>query len=248
LLLALSLPFWAWGAVGDHVIPGLPVSGFMAFCPAIAALILTWRQRGRASAFGFLRQSFDIGRLRGRWAWFALNLALPPALLAAAYGFMRIAGAETPTPEIAFHLLLIMFAAFFAAGLGEELGWFGYAYGPLERRFGAIGAAFVIGAIWAAWHTIPYFQTGRSAEWVVWHTLVTIALRVVAVWLFVNTGRSIFAASCFHAMCNVAYFSFPNGGSHYDAAYFAPIIGTAALLIALFWRPQTTVIRHTSAG
>jgi hypothetical protein len=194
-VVALSIPFWVWGAVAEeHLIPGLPVSGLMAFCPAAAALLLTlWRQ-GRAEAARLLARCLDIHRLRERRLWLALNFALPPALLGLTYLLMRM---------------------------------------------GALNAALALGVFWALWHTIPYFETGRAAEWVAWHSLATVALRVVAVWLFVNTGRSIFAAACFHAMCNVAFFSFPNAGSHYDAAYFAPVIAAMAVFVALVWGPRT---------
>lgn len=238
-VVALSIPFWVWGAVAEeHLIPGLPVSGLMAFCPAAAAVLLTlWRQ-GRADAARLLARCLDIHRLRGRWLWLALNFALPPALLGLTYLFMRLAGAPLPAPEFAFAAMPLMFGAFLLAGLGEELGWFGYAYGAMERM-GALNAALALGVFWALWHTIPYFQTGRAAEWVAWHSLATVALRVIAVWLFVNTGRSIFAAACFHAMCNVAFYSFPNAGSHYDAAYFAPVIVAMAVFVALVWGPRT---------
>ena len=239
-VVALSIPFWIWGAVADsHLIPGLPVSGLMAFCPAAAALLLTLWWQGREAALRLLARCIDIARLRARWRWLALSFVLPPALLALSYVLMSIAGAPLPAPEFALGALPLMFAAFLLAGLGEELGWLGYAYGRMEEKLGALNAALALGAFWAAWHVIPYLQTGRTVDWVVWHALATVALRVVAVWLFVNTGRSIFAAGCFHAMCNVAYFSFPNGGSHYDSAYFAPIVIVAAVLVALIWGRRT---------
>lgn len=41
LVFALSVPFWVIGAAtGVELLPGLPVAGLMAFCPAIAASIL----------------------------------------------------------------------------------------------------------------------------------------------------------------------------------------------------------------
>lgn len=238
LVVALSAPFWLWGAFGPPLIPGLPVSGLMAFCPALAAIILIVRDGGVAAVAGWLGSAFDLSRLRGKRGWLALNFVLAPLLLALAWIAMRFAGAALPAAEIDWRLVPLFFAAFLAAGLGEELGWFGFAYPPMEARWGPLGAALALGGVWTFWHVVPYFQTGRGAEWIAWHCLATLALRVVAVWLFVNTGRSVLAAACFHAMCNVGYFQFPNGGSHYDSAYFAPIIASAALVIGLFWRPR----------
>jgi membrane protease YdiL (CAAX protease family) len=228
--LALSLPFWWWGVSGGAIIPGLPVSGLMAFTPAVAAVAAALLD-GRAQAAALLRECFDVGRLRGKLPWLALNVALFPALLALAALAMLLAGVALPALSHSLATTLAMFAGFFVAGLGEEIGWFGYAFPALERRRGALSTALLIGLIWMAWHVVPYFQTGRAPSWIAWHCLATVATRVVAAWLFVNTGRSVLGAAVFHAMCNVSYFSFPSGGSHYDAAFFAPIVAGAALLI-----------------
>lgn len=235
LTFALSAPFWLWGAFGADIIPGLPISGLMAFTPAIAA-VLAVRMDGDAGV-ALIGETLDVKRLRGKTAWIALNIALFPLLLALSYGAMMFAGAPLPEPHLSPVATVEMFAAFFVAGLSEEIGWSGYAFAPLERRHGALQAALVIGVIWTVWHLIPYMQTDRSPVWIAWHCLVTLATRVIAVWLFVNTGRSVLGAALFHAMCNVSYFSFPNGGSHYDAAYFAPFVVGAAAIAALAMRP-----------
>lgn len=146
---------------------------------------------------------------------------------------MRVTGEALPAPQFSVFAILAMFLGFLAVGFGEELGWFGFAFPRLEWRYGPTGAALIIGVIWTAWHIIPYVQTDRPFDWIAWHCVVTIATRVIAVWLFVKTGRSVFAAALFHAMCNVAYFSFPRGGSHYDPAYFAPIVVSLAVAIAM---------------
>ncbi|WP_395645675.1 CPBP family intramembrane glutamic endopeptidase [Terricaulis sp.] len=231
LVFALAAPFWLWGASGDMLLPGLPVSGLMAVVPAIAALLAS-RLGAADGPRSLVKSAFDLGRLRGKAAWLTLNVALFPALLAFAYVAMRLTGGVLPAPHISSLAVLGLALAFLPAGLGEELGWFGYAFPTLEQRHGPLRAALFIGVVWTAWHIIPYAQTGRPADWIAWHCLVTVATRVVAVWLFVNTGRSVLGAAAFHAMCNVSYFSFPNGGSHYDAAAFAPIVGAAALLAA----------------
>jgi len=49
----------------------------------------------------------------------------------------------------------------------------------------------------------------------------------------VNGGRSVFIAALFHAMSNVAFFMFPNYGSHYDPAYFFWIVAAAVGAILL---------------
>jgi hypothetical protein len=60
LVFALSAPLWLIGAVTPlELLPGLPVSSLMAFCPLIAASILVYREEETAGVTGLLKRSFD---------------------------------------------------------------------------------------------------------------------------------------------------------------------------------------------
>jgi hypothetical protein len=61
--------------------------------------------------------------------------------------------------------------------------------------------------------------------------------RVLIAWLYENTGRSVFAASLFHATSNVSQFSFPNYGSHYDPLVACLILTLAAAAVTFFFGP-----------
>ena len=51
LTFALTIPFWIIGrASGNELMPGLPSAALAVICPATAALILSWRLTGVASA------------------------------------------------------------------------------------------------------------------------------------------------------------------------------------------------------
>jgi uncharacterized protein len=235
-VLALSAPLWWLGATGFLLLPGLPVSGLMAFTPCLAALIVVRGERGWPGALQFLGRSGDW-RVVSPKAWWIVLIGAMPAMLTIAYLLMSIAGASLPeTPRIALTLAPLLLLAFFLAALGEELGWMGFAFDPLRARFGLLNAAFILAAFWTAWHVIPYLQTGRALEWVLWHCVVTVALRLVMVWLYVRSGQSIAGISVFHAMSNVSYFLFPNGGSHYDPVYFAPVVCVAAIAASFSMR------------
>ena len=76
-------------------------------------------------------------------------------------------------------------------------------------------AGLILGVIWV-WHVIPYAQMGRSGDWIIWQCLGAIAMRVIIVWLLVNTGQSLFFAALFHTMINTPWGLFPNFGSYFD--------------------------------
>lgn len=238
LLLALTLPFWALAEwVQAEPLPGLPLSGLMAFMPAVAAAILVTWAEGRAGLRAFLARAFDWRRMRGHALWTPL-LLLIPAVAAASWA---IQGHDPASPGAAPWVLAAMLVAFFAAGLGEELGWCGYLLEPLARRWGELAAALAIGVVWAMWHLVPFLQAGRAADWIVWHMAMTVALRVVTVRLYFGAGRSVFATALFHAFCNVGFFGLPMYGGTYDPRFtaVAVIAVAAALTLAAARRPAS---------
>ena len=93
--------------------------------------------------------------------------------------------------------------------------------------------------MWSLWHVVADLQAQHSLSWILWHRLNAVAERVLIVWLYNNTGRSVFAAILFHDMDNVGAFSFPNDGSHYNPAVTAPITATVALLVTFLWGAKT---------
>ena len=66
------------------------------------------------------------------------------------------------------------------AGVGEEVGWRGFAQQRLQRRWGLVPAALVVGATWALWH-VPLFLIPDSMQW---------QLREISGWLPAIGGYS----------------------------------------------------------
>jgi membrane protease YdiL (CAAX protease family) len=239
LVFALSIPFWLIGAVIPlQVLPGLPVSSLMAFCPLIAASILVYREDKTAGVTELLKRSFDYRRIRVK-AWYIPTVLLMPGITVLSYGLMRLMRLPLPTPQFPVLAALAMFLAFFVAALGEEVGWVGYAIDPMQDRWNALQASLLLGLVWAAWHIIPLVQVQRSPAWLAWWCLFTVALRVLIVWIYNNTGKSVFAAALCHAMANVSWQLFPNYGSHWDPRITGLITALAAVIVTVVWGPRT---------
>lgn len=248
LVFLLSAPFWLAGFIVTQLpIPiDLPVSSLMAFMPMLAALILVYRENGVDGAKALLKRAVDYRKIEGA-VWVLVAMSFMPVALGLAWAAMRLTGAPLPEPHIALGAPPILFAMFFVAGIGEELGWQGYIFDRMQARWNALEASLVIGAVWTLWHIIPYIQTRRGAEWIAWHCGVMLLLRVVTVWLYVNAGRSVFAAAIFHAMSNVAFYLFPNYGSHYDLFYLFCVLAPIVMAIVLMWGPTLTRFRFRRA-
>jgi len=239
LVLALSIPFWLiGGASGVELLPRLPVSALMAFCPVLAASILVYRENKTAGVMKLLKRSFDCRRIRTK-LWYAPILLLMPGVMLLTYALMRLMGLPLPTPQFPGPATLaMMFLGFFVAGLGEELGWSGYAIDPMQDRWNALQAGVVLGVVGAAWHIIPLLQAHRSPGWIAWWGLNAVALRVLTVWLYNNTGKSVFAAVLFHAIVNLSTFLFPNYASHWNPRITGLITACAAAIVTTLWGPR----------
>jgi membrane protease YdiL (CAAX protease family) len=232
LALALTVPFWILGATGWQLLPGLPASALAAFCPALAALILRYRQSGRTGALDLLARSFDARRISAK-IWYVPILLIAPAEHVLSWFLLRGAGVPVPIPQFFPITAAAMFAAFFVGALGEELGWSGYAIDPMQERWGALRAAALLGAIWAAWHIVALLQAHRSVAWITWWTIGTVSARIIMVCLYNNAGRSVFAVTLFHAISNLSWQISPNLVAYYDPRISAVILAAVALLIAM---------------
>ena len=158
-----------------------------------------------------------------------------------AYWVMHLVGLPLPEPDIPLLLVVILFPVFFMTAMGEEMGWLGYAIDPMQDRWGALKASIIMGAVWALWHLWGHIQTDNGSEWIIWQFLGSVPLRVLIIWLYNNTGKSILAGILFHAMVNVSEFSFPNYGSHYDPFISCIIFALVAAIVVFLWGPRTFI-------
>ncbi len=246
LVLGLSAPFWLLGAVTDaQLMPGLSVSALMSFCPAAAALLLVYREKGTQGVTELLRRSFDFHLITNK-RWYIPILLLMPSISAIVYALMRWMDMSLPLPQIEFVPALLMLAAFFVGALGEELGWSGYALDPMQNRCGALRAGIILGIVGVIWHLVPLILLHRSPTWIAWWSLYALAARVVIVWLYNNTGKSVFATALFHATLNLSYLLFPVNGSHFDMRFGALLTAFAAATATVVWGSKT--LTHNMRG
>jgi membrane protease YdiL (CAAX protease family) len=240
LAMALAAPAWVLGAAtGIQLLPGLPIAAVSVLAPVIAGLILRWREGGAAGAGAFLARAGDVRRI-GHPLWFAALLLLPIGIGVATFFALRLARIAVPAPQISPMTVLALSALFFVAGTCEELGWSGYAIDPLQARWGPLRASLVVGAVWVVFHYVPLAQAHRSAAWIAWWTLGTLSQRVIMVWLYNRTGRSVFGESVFHASTNLVWQLFPISGSFYDPRFYCPILALVAVALVVGDRRAAT--------
>jgi len=245
LVFVLSIPFWMLGNIYPvQLLPGLPVSALGVLAPALAAGIMAYRTE-RLSAVGqLLARSFDLVRIHNKY-WFLAFVLFNPSVAVLAFWIMRAIGRSVPQPPPLTLSVVPMFAFFFIGALVEEIGWTGYATEPLRSRWGVLGAGLALGVVWAVFHLVVLTQADRSPGWIAWWSLGTISLRIVMVWLYQHAGKSVFAATIFHAMINLSWQLFPINGSFYDPQVFA--FATLGLAVVMFVARRLVTRGRTSA-
>lgn len=210
LLLAFGLCwlFWVPRALLSHN-PQVPAAVLMtlqilgAFGPAAAAL-LTVRITGGRQALRRLLAPY--GRWRVGAGWYALVLLYRPLIWAAALGIYLLLHLRTLSFET---VDWVFFAAYalsqpLVVGIGEELGWMGFAYPWLRSRRRYLASGLLLGMIWGLWHLPMFFTLGDSqfgASLVVFVVKLT-ALRLVMALVFEATGSLVMPA-LFHVSINV---------------------------------------------
>jgi len=237
LAVVLLIPFWVYGAItGLQLSPGLPVAALGTFCPMLAAIILVYREDKRAGVVALLKRSFDVQRIKAK-RWYAPILLIMPIATVLSFWVQRLTGVPIPIPQMVVVQALALCVVFFIGALGEELGWSGYAIDPLQNHWGALKASILLGLIGAVYHYIGLVQAHRSIEWIAWWTLYTVAARVIMVWLFNNTGKSVFGMALFHMTINVTWLLFPVSGSFFDPRVTGLILAAIAASVVMVWGP-----------
>jgi uncharacterized protein len=245
LVVALSVPFWLIGGRRLPLPLRLPASALMFVAPA-AASILAYRDEGGRGLGKLWRRVVDYRRIRST-IWYVPIVLLLPGIYAVSYGLMRLMGRPLPEPNIPLRTLPVLVVVFFLTAVGEEVGYMGYATDRMQRRWGALTTALLLGVVWGSLHVIPDVQNGRGAAWILSQRAVhSVALRVLIGWIYNNTGGSVFAAALFHGMDNVSVSLFPNDGSHYDPAVTGMITAVTAAVVTFLWRPKTLAAYRSS--
>jgi membrane protease YdiL (CAAX protease family) len=176
--------------------------------PALAALVVTAQESGRAGVRDLLRRIL-LWRVGFRWHIVALFSFLAVWLVAFTLVFGRALWSNIFNN---WQLILLVFLPNVAIGLffpslGEEPGWRGFALPRLQARHGPLLGTAILGFLHSFWHLPAFFipllgpfTPGRFLAFLIAGT----AGSFIYTWIFNNTRGSIFIAMLTHAASNAA--------------------------------------------
>ncbi|MBI1406343.1 MAG: CPBP family intramembrane metalloprotease [Caulobacter sp.] len=251
LVLAFAVPLWLLsgrlGLIGALRIPASDLA--LAFTPMLVGLgLVAWRE-GWRNAARLLMRAFDVTSIRGG-RWMAATLLIPPCIYLVSWSVMRLSGADHPIPTPGLFRLGLLLVLFLVLAAGEEVGWMGYAFGPLQQRFGALGASLLIAIPWWLGHLPSMSAIGVPAGDMVWWILGALALRIVMTWLYSGAGASLSAVVAFHALLNLSRIAIvPAVGAHYIGAYQAvAYLAVAVIAGAVIWQTRGRLATASKRG
>lgn len=245
--LASALSWLAWAPLVAHAFgataaappQGLHLLGGLG--PAAAALLVA-RWEGRLGPL--LRGAFRLDRATLPWiagavlAPVAIHAIAAVVLTALGYPYLwHAVGRSAEFPTLTFGQYAL--ASFVCYGLGEELGWRGFALPRLQLRRSERVAALWVAAGWAGWH-LPLFAFAEGmkamgpAGAVGW--LASIAAGSFLMTFVYNRSRgSVLAVAGFHAALDVLIGS-PMAGPL--QAVMGAVVTVAGFGVLLLLRPR----------
>lgn len=255
LVYALSIPLWTINVIFPIKLPvdNLPVTDIVAtFTPMIVASILVYRDERLLGVKNLLKRAFDYKRITKK-VWYVPIIILIPFIYVLTYVIMYLVGLPVPTVWNLPILTPLLFIAFFFAAAGEELGYTGYVTDPMQVRYTALTASIIIGLIHGVWHFPSEISIGQTLGLIIWGgVILAISFRILTVWLYNNTGKSVFAAILFHAVTNTGRSIFPGSRSAFelgDGAIGYGLIAIVAVIVVFLWGSKTLVrFRYARSG
>jgi uncharacterized protein len=202
--------FWWLAVLDERGLISLPIPVILigAFGPAVAAVAVTAQESGRAGLRSLLSR---IVRWRVAPTWYGVALLGPILIYLAAMALHIISGGQPPDLSVlvgALPLVMVLSVYFLiVAGLGEEVGWRGYALPALQARYGALLSSVILGAMWASWHLPLFFNpsVGSYSDLSFFlFVAFAIPLTILITWVFNSTGGSVLMTMIFHALMNAS--------------------------------------------
>jgi membrane protease YdiL (CAAX protease family) len=197
-------------------------------------LIVTWIGEGTAGV-----KSLFSGLLRCKVERrYVLFIVLsPPILFAVSFITARLLQGAWPDLKLLGQVDYLPYLGVVPAlgiwlltwGLGEEIGWRGFALSRLQAIRSAFSASMLLGVLWGIWHIPAHFyrDTLSSSGLLLAIPMLFVSLLAAScifTWLYNGTRGSLLMITIFHSWFN--YLAISQAGGD-----FAPIIMSALMVI-----------------
>jgi uncharacterized protein len=250
------------------LISSLPVPALFlgAFGPMVAAVVLTAQEGGRAGLRSLLSR---VVRWRVAPFWYGVALLGPIVFQLLAMALQLVVFGGQPPNLLAMvgalpTVLAISVYMLIQVGIGEEIGWRGYALPKLQTGYSALVSSLILGVIWALWHLPLFFNSATSyINTPFWALLVFfLPFSILITWVFNSTGGSVLMIMILHAVMNAStgplWGTLPDGATTISNTNIwviqAALLWVAAIVVVLIYgatnlsRKPRKVLPETTSG
>jgi membrane protease YdiL (CAAX protease family) len=183
----------------------LPVDGSVGTIlgVGVAAFVVTAAADGREGVADLVRRCLRW-RVPVRWYLLAL-FGVPVATTLLAVVIFGREGLASPSTALAVLPLFLLQLVFF--NFVEEIGWTGFFQDRLRDHYSPLKLSAVVAFPWAVWHVPDYLAEegwtltalAVAPVFLAFETILLFFARVLIVWLYSRTGRSVLLVGIFHA-------------------------------------------------
>jgi len=214
-----------------------------AYGPMLAALIVTAVIAGERGVRELVGRTLKW-RV-GLW-WFLFAAFSPLALFALAAIAIYLAGGSLPDLRLLGEVNYLPYLGILTwplwllnSGLGEEVGWRGFALPRLQKQHSALAASLILAVFWVLWH-VPFFfflETYVKLGFAIFpmFALGVTCGAIVYTWLYNSTGGSVLMAILFHGSFN--FITATKAGEGPAAAIVSVLIMVWAVLVVVVFKP-----------
>lgn len=214
--------------------------------PMISAIIISAVTEGRE---GLLRQLRGLTKWQVGFKYVAFSVLAPVALFASAVLLEGVLSGEWPEwgllgqvdylPYLGIPGVLGLW--FLTFGLGEEMGWRGFALPRLQRGRTALTATVILGLLWGLWHLPAFFFRDTYMEMgalgLPMFLVSIIFASIVFTWLYNSTGGSVLMTILFHLFFD--WLSVSEAGGEYAPILMSVAVIAWALIVTRLYSPET---------
>lgn len=233
------LLFWVFilglGGVASMVFHAPPVimDGIIILCswsPTIVLLLMLKKLKPGLTIAGFYKQAFQK-RLNVPFLFFIAVIVF--GIFLSAVWLLSVFEKTALMTQLAIPSALggIIFLTALQGPSGEESGWRGYLRPELEERYGFIKGNFILGLVWAFWHTPLWFiasdySGSQAVIYIVANIIVMTSLTFIMA-IFMRRCNNLLIAFWIHFCFNFSLRFFAGD------VYFFAIISVLYIIVTL---------------
>jgi membrane protease YdiL (CAAX protease family) len=208
-----------------------------AYGPMLAALIMTGLTKGKSGIADIFERLFKW-RMRPIWWIVALSplagylvIVMIQRIISGVWADLSLLGEVNFLPNLGGGALLLWI---FTYGIGEEIGWRGYALPRLQEKMSSLSATLVLGALWALWHLPIFFYLFDPAIAIGWF-FGLMSGAIVFTWLYNSTDGSLLAVALWHGAFN--FITASKAGDGLGAAIMSTLVMVWAVALIFIYKP-----------